>query len=77
MIQFPLISILCLLILAVGTLASNREKGEEAAKEIGTHGLREACHKIWEFLQSDELWDNVEETKDMVVDGVQAVLENM
>lgn len=41
----------------------------------------EACHKVWEFLQSDELWDNVqdcvEEAKDLVIDGVQIVLDNM
>lgn len=79
--QFPLISLLCLLILAVGTLASISKEGEEAAKEIGSHVLRETCHKIWEFLQSDELWDNVqdmvEEAKDLVIDGAQIVLENM
>ena len=82
-LQFPLLSLLCLIFLAIGTTLAN--PAEELMKELGTHVIRETCHKVWEYVSSGEFLDDaetyaeaaVEFVKDNAADAAQAVFENM
>jgi len=78
--KFPFV-LFCLLFLAVCTVATVKERGEEAAKEVGSHFLREVGHKIWEYFGSGEFLDDLSDfadgATDIAIGGAQLLLGNM